>query len=125
MSDKDNAVYGAVRLDGIGRNMERATEAERKTFFQSFIEGFVTSFQEGLKKDNLNYEMKLSDPKKVRAAGREAFQQELTVGPLQGSAQLVFVGSGAFCILSIWNPQTPAADHEAFFNSFQLGDIPK
>ena len=125
LTNKGSAVYGASRLDGSGRIAENATEGERQMFFQNFIEGFATGFQESLKKDNLKYEMKLSDPRKVTAAGREAFQQDLTVGAFQGSAQIVFLRSGAFCVFSIWNPETPAADREAFFNSFQLGDIPK
>jgi len=125
LSNKGSAVYGASRLDGIGRISESATEDERQTFFRNFIEGFARGFQEALKKDNLKYEMKLSEPRKVTAAGHEALQQDLTVGAFQGSAQLVFLGSGAFCVFSIWNPETPAADREAFFNSFQLGDITK
>ncbi|MCM3869245.1 MAG: hypothetical protein ND895_00935 [Pyrinomonadaceae bacterium] len=123
MSVTDTAVYGAARMTGLGVDMERAPETERQGYFRNFIEGFAKGFQESVKKNN--YELNLLDPKKAIAAGREAFQQDLTVGPYQGSAQLVFVGSGAFCVLSIWNPQSPPANGVTFFNSFQLTGTPK
>lgn len=123
MSVTDTAIYAAVRLTGLGHDMERASETERQTYFRNFIEGFAKGFQESGKKND--FELKLLDTKKVTAAGREAFQQDLTAGPYQGSAQLVFAGSGAFCVLSFWNPQSPAANGVAFFNSFQLTSAPK
>jgi hypothetical protein len=123
ISSTDTAVYSAVRMTGLGIDLEKAPETERQGYFRNFIEGFAKGFQESLKRND--YELKLLDIKKVTAAGREAFQQDLTVGPYQGSAQLVFVGSGTFCVLSIWNPQSPAADGVAFFNSFQLSATPK
>ena len=124
-SNTDTAVYGAVRLTGLGQDMDRATESERQTYFRNYIEGFAKGFQESINKDSHNYELKLLDTKNVRVAGHDGFQQDLTVGPFQGSSQLVFAGSEAFCVLSIWNPQTPAADREAFFKSFQLPGPPK
>jgi hypothetical protein len=125
ISTTDTGVYAASRLDGLGLNIERGSEVQRQTFFKTYIEGFAKGFQESMKKNNLNYELKLLEPKKVTAAGREAFQQDLNVGPFQGSAQLVFAGSGAFCVLSNWNSQAAAADRDAFFNSFQLIGTPK
>jgi hypothetical protein len=125
ISSTNTGVYAASRLDGIGLSIERETETERQRFFRTYIEGFAKGFQASMKKENLNYEFKLLEPKKITVAGREAFQQDLTVGPFQGSAQLVFAGSGAFCVLSIWNPQAPAGDQEAFFRSFQLSGTPK
>jgi hypothetical protein len=125
ISTTDSGIYVASRLDSIGLNIERETESERQKFFRTYIEGFARGFQESMKKENLDYELKLLEPRKVTAAGREAFQQDLTVGPFQGSAQLVFAGTGAFCVLSIWNARAPAADRDAFFHSFQLTGTPK
>lgn len=114
-------VYGAARLDGLPINIERSTEAERQGFFETYVSGFARGFQQSLRSNNLEYELRLTGSKKVRAAGREAFEQEFTVGPFRGRAQLVFVGTGAFCVVSIWPPDTPAADYEAFFKSFRIG----
>lgn len=116
----EKGVYGASRLDGLPVNMEGVTEAQRETFFRNYVEGFANGFREGLRANNLNYELSLTAPKKVRAAGREAFEQGMTVGPFQGRAQLVFTGNSAFCITAIWTAETPAADYQAFFNSFRL-----
>jgi hypothetical protein len=124
-STNDTGVYGAARLDGLPINIERSTEAERQGFFKNFAAGFVNGFQESLKKNNLNYELKLHEPRKVTAAGYEGFEQDLTVGPFRGRTQLVFVGKAAFCVMSIWNQDAPAADREAYFASFRLAGTPK
>jgi len=125
ISTNDGGVYGAARLDGLPINVERSTEAERRGFFQNFTGGFVNGFQDSLKQNKLDYELKLLDPKKVTAAGYAGFEQDFTVGPFSGRAQLVFAGKGAFCVMSIWNQTAPAADREAFFNSFRLAGAPK
>jgi hypothetical protein len=121
----DGAIYAAALLRSLGRDMESATETERQSFFRNFIEGFAKGFHESVKKNNPDYELKMADPIKVTAAARNAFQQDMTVGSFQGSAQLVFAGSGAFCVVSFWNAQTAPADREAFFKSFKLTGTPK
>lgn len=125
ISTDDGGVYGAARLDGLPSNVERSTEAERQGFFQNFTAGFVKGFQESLKKNDLDYELKLLEPKKVTAAGRDAFEQDFNVGPFQGRSQFVFAGKAAFCVMSIWNQTVPAADREAYFSSFRLAGAPK
>lgn len=125
ITSNDNAVYAASRLQGLGVNMETVTEAARAVFFKNYVEGFTKGFHSSLAQNNITHELKMLPPIKVRAANREAFQQDFTVGPLTGRAQLTFAGSAAFCIITIWNPQTPAIDRESFLNSFQLIGPPK
>jgi len=125
ITTNDNAVYAASRLQGLGVNMETAPEAARATFFKNYVEGFTRGFHSSLAQNNITHELKMLPPTKVRAANREAFQQDFTVGPLTGRAQLTFAGTAAFCIITVWNPHTPAVDREAFLNSFQLTGTPK
>jgi hypothetical protein len=125
ISTAASGVFAATRVDGIGRSFENATEAERKAFFGTYIEGFARGFRESLKKNNINSETTFDEPTKATAASRDAFQQDFAVGVLKGRAQLVFAGSGAFCVLAIWPPDSPIAHREAFFNSFQLIGTPK
>ena len=125
IATNDNAVYGASRLQGLGTNMDAVSEDVRASFFKNYIEGFSRGFQGSMKQNNLNYELKMLPPTKVKATNRDAFQQDFTVGPFTGRAQLVFAGSAAFAVLTIWNQRTPTIDRELFFNSFKLTGTPK
>lgn len=125
ISTSANAVYAASRLEGLGVNMDSATEEVRASFFKSYVEGFGKGFQSSMNKNNIRDELKMLPPTKVRAANREAYQQDFTVGPVTGRAQLTFAGSAAFCIITVWSERTPAADREAFLGSFQLTGTPK
>jgi len=109
----------------LGVNMESASEEARVSFFRKYIEGFGQGFQSSMKQNKIDEELKMLAPTKVRAAGRNAYQQDFTVGPFTGRAQLAFAGASAFCIATIWNQRTPAGDRESFLNSFQLTGIPK
>lgn len=125
IATNDNAVYAASRLQGLGTNMEAISEEVRASFFKNYIEGFSRGFQSSMKENKLDYELKMLPPTKVKATNREAYQQDFTVGPFTGRAQLVFAGSAAFAVLTIWNQRTPTIDRETFFSSFQLTGTPK
>ncbi|HYN86688.1 MAG TPA: hypothetical protein VER32_15670 [Pyrinomonadaceae bacterium] len=121
LTASERGVYGASRLDGLALDMDGVTEAQRESFFREYVTGFGEGFRQGLKASNLDYELSFKPSKKVRAAGREAFEQDMTVGPFQGRAQLVFAGHAAYCVVAVWTAETPAADYQAFFDSFRLG----
>ncbi|HKP45492.1 MAG TPA: hypothetical protein VJT50_02765 [Pyrinomonadaceae bacterium] len=124
-STTGTAVYVAARLEQLGGNIEKRSDADRQTFFERFVDGFAKGFQESMKQQNLPYELKLLDAQKVTIAGRDGYQQELSVGEFRGRANLVFAGTGAFCLVSIWHPKTPTGDTDAFFNSLQLTGVAK
>lgn len=124
-SSNDNATYIASRLQDLGTDMESGSEARRDSVSKNYFDGFAEGFRTTMKTNNIDYELKMPAPTKVKAAGREAYQQDFTFGPLTGRGQLIFVGSSAFSVMSIWNQQTPTADHESFFSSFQLTGVPK
>jgi hypothetical protein len=125
VSLNENAIYAASRIEGLGLNMESASEGARQLYFKNYIEGFGRGFQTSMKQNNIDHELKMLPPTKVKAAGRNAYQQDFTVGPFTGRAQLTFAGSSAFCIMTVGNQRTPAADREIFLNSLQLTGTPK
>ena len=116
VSTNPSGVYTAVRIDRLPVNLENASEDARGRYFQSFFEGFARSFQ-----NNLQYSLVLLDVTQLTTAtGSKGFQQRLTLGPMQGRAQMVFVGNSAFALVALWLPDTPATDYESFFDSFRL-----
>ena len=114
-------IFAAARLDKIPADLEKAHESRREAFFKEYFGGFAKGFQESMAKNNLSFQLQLLDSQKVvTATGRSGFQQDMSVGPFKGRAQLVFVGTSAFCVLAIWNEQVPTATLETFFKSFKL-----
>ena len=124
-SENANGIYLTARLDGFAVDMGKASPARQEEFFKEFFGGFAQGFQETLAKNNVNYQLQMLNAKRITTAtGREGYQQEMTVGPLKGQAQLVFLGTSGFCVLAIWNEKTPAGETQAFFNSFRLTGSP-
>ncbi len=114
-------IYVVGRVDEISTDIDKAPEATREKFFKEFFAGFAEGFKEGLAKSNFNFQLQLLNPKKVMTAtGREGFQQDMTIGPFKGQAQLVFAGRSALCVVAIWNASAPPAELEAFFKSFKI-----
>lgn len=116
VSTNPSGVYAAVRIDRIPVNLENASEDVRSRYFQGFFEGFARSFQ-----NNLQYSLVLLEVTQLTTtAGHKGFQQRLTLGPMQGRSQMVFVGDSAFALVALWLPDAPAADYDSFFDSFRL-----
>ena len=116
VSTNPSGVYSAVRIDRIPVNLENASEDVRSRYFQAFFEGFARSFQ-----NNLQYSLVLLEVTQLTTAtGHKGFQQRLTLGPMQGRSQMVFVGDSAFALVALWLPDAPAADYDSFFDSFRL-----
>ena len=116
VSTNPSGVYTAVRIDRIPVNLENASEDARSKYFQGFFEGFARSFQ-----NNLQFSLVLLEVTELTTTtGRKGFQQRLTLGPMQGRAQMVFVGDSAFALIALWLPNTPAGDYDSFFDSFRL-----
>ncbi len=123
VSNNASGIYVASRLDGIPGDVQRADRQEM--FFKEYFAGFAKGFQQSMAANNLNFQLQLVDAKAITTAtGRQGFQQDLIVGPFKGRAQLVFVGTSSFCVISIWNENASTTDSQAFFNSFRVTTTP-
>lgn len=122
LAEGGSSVFGAQRMDGFTADMDRAPEGAKQGLFTIFVKGFTDSFREELRRGGLDFAVELSAPKKVKAAGRDAFEQDFTYGPLNGRAQVVFAGHSVFSVIAVWSREAGvAADRETFFSSFRLG----
>ena len=120
------AAFSAQRVDGFSVDMDRVPEAAKRGLFDIFIKGFMDSFREEMRRNGFDFAVELRAPKKSKAAGREAFEQDFAYGPLDGRAQVVFAGHSAFAAIAVWSREAGlAADRETFFQSFRLAPAPK
>jgi hypothetical protein len=117
-----SGVYAAARVDRIPVHMESAAEQVRSRYFREYFQGFAKGMEKSLA--STGQSVQLQEVTKVAtAAGRDGFQQRFAFGSMQGRAQMVFVGSSAFCIIALWTPAAPAADYESFFSSFRITNV--
>jgi hypothetical protein len=120
ISTTSSGVYAAVRVDRIPINLGSASEEARSRYFREFFQGFAKGFHKGLG-STVQDSLQLLEVTTVKtAAGRDGYQQRLTIGTMQGRAQMMFVGNSAFCIVAFWLPTAPAADYDSFFGSFRI-----
>lgn len=113
-----NGVYVGAHFSGLGDTND---PQRQETFFNSFVKGFVQGVQETLAKSNFNFQLQLTTAKKITIpSGQKGFQQDMTLGPFTGQAQIVFIGQTGFAIVSLWTEKSPQAESEAFFNSFRV-----
>jgi hypothetical protein len=118
ISSTGSAFYAVTRVDRIELSLETASEKARNDYFKGFFQGFAKSFEapSAQTQDSLH----LLDVTKVRAAGRDGFEQRLTYKTWLGRGQMVFVEDSAFCVIALWLPSVPAADYDSFFQSFRI-----
>lgn len=122
LAEGSAAFYSAQRMDGFSIDLDREPESAQRNLFGVFVKGFTESFRDEMRRGGVDFELELRAPKKVTAAGRSAFEQDFSYGPLDGRAQVVFAGRGVFCVVAVWSrEQGAAAERETFFKSFRLG----
>ena len=119
MSSTGSVVYAVTRVDHIELSLETASEKARSDYFKGFFQGFAKGF-EGPPSGQTQDTVHLLDVTKVRAAGRDGFEQRLTYKTWLGRGQMIFVGDSAFCVIAMWLPSVPAADYDSFFESFRI-----
>ncbi len=120
LANSSNATYGVARIAGLTINMEQAAEPTRQEFFTGFMKGFARGFEQGPKNTNASPTVILADSRKVTAATREGFEQDLTSGSLKGRAQMIFVGPNAIALIAIWTDDASRVDRDAFFKSVRV-----
>lgn len=126
LAEGASSIFGAQRVDGFAIDMDRAPEGAKQGLFDIFIKGFTDSFREEMRRGGLDFAVELRAPKRSKAAGREAFEQDFAYGPLDGRAQVVFAGRSAFAAIAVWAREAGlAGDRETFFQSFRLAPAPK
>ena len=119
LATSDAGVFVAARFDGIVGGTVGDEKQDR--FFKQFVTGFAKGFKESLTAKGFNADLQFTESKKISiGSGQNGFQQDMTLGPFKGRAQIAFVDSSGFAIVSMWSSTTPASVPEEFFKSFRI-----
>jgi hypothetical protein len=121
MTSNSTGVYGLNYIESpLGTTLDKS-EAQTRTFFKSYMNGFIKGFKESLQeKGSTELETKTSAERQVKISGFDGYEQDLTIGPVQGRTQVIFLGRNVYAAIAFWNAQGPVSERTAFFNSFQI-----
>lgn len=123
MAASASGVYGLNYIESPLTAAPGQVDAQTKTFFNSYMKGFIDGFKKGLEQKGFtDLETKTGPERRVRISGLDGFEQDLTIGPFEGRTQVVFIGRKVYAAIALWRPESPANERTAFFNSFQVRD---
>jgi hypothetical protein len=99
---------------------ERRSDADAKRAFDDLMKGLAEGAKESLKRIEIIAEMKVDAERRIKISGIDGYEQEVSIGPLSGRAQAVFLGRTAYMAISFWPKGSSLNEPAAFFNSFQV-----
>lgn len=118
MSLGESGLYGATYIDDLPAEIMNA--AMKRTFFESFVEGFAKGFQTQMSKSGARGQMKMLEQRAATAAGLSGYEQDFSFETMTGRVRLVYDGARAYAVLSFWNDPATNADRVAFFDSLRV-----
>jgi hypothetical protein len=118
MSLGESGLYGATYIDDLPAEIMNA--AMKRTFFESFVEGFAKGFQTQMSKSGAGGQMKMLAQRPATAAGLSGYEQDFSFETMTGRVRLVYDGARAYAVLSFWSDPATNADRVAFFDSLRV-----
>jgi hypothetical protein len=118
MSLGESGLYGATYIDDLPAEVMNA--AMKRTFFESFVEGFAKGFQAQMSKSGAGGQVKMLEQRPAMAAGLAGYEQDFSFDTMTGRVRLVYDGSRAYAVLSFWSDPATNGDRAAFFDSLRV-----
>lgn len=119
MSLGESGLYGATYIDDLPAELMNA--AMKRTFFESFVEGFAKGFQTQMSKSGAVGQLKMLEQRAATAAGLAGYEQDFSFETMTGRVRLVYDGARAYAVLSFWSDPATSGDRAAFFDSLRVG----
>lgn len=116
----EEAIFTAFYAEDLPFVAERMTEDIRKSFFDGMWKGFAQGMQKGLEEQGLLFTLTALEQRPITIDGLRGVEQNFTVGPMLGRAQMSIVGQRAFMAIAFWSEDSPPGERTAFFNSFRI-----
>jgi hypothetical protein len=121
LNSNATGVYVLNYIESSQTNPFNTSETETTITFNKYMTGLIKGFKAALQANGLtDLETTMGDQRRIKISGFVGYEQDLTIGPLQGRAQVLFLGKYAYVAMAFWGEQDPLSERTAFFNSFQI-----
>lgn len=118
MTMAESGVYGATYLEGFP--IASMNEANKRTFFQTFVTSFMDSFQESVKDRGVLTSLNKLEQRVATASGLEGYEQDFSYDRMMGRVRLVFDGGRAYAVMAFWNAFSLNSERSIFFESLRV-----
>jgi hypothetical protein len=119
-AESAEGVYTAFYMEDLPFVAEKMPEDVKKSFFDGVWEGLAKGMQKGMEEKGLLFKITRVDPRPITLSGLQGVEQDFTLGPMQGRAQMAMAGQRAYMALAFWTEDEPLTLRTAFFNSFRI-----
>lgn len=119
-SETEKAVYTAYYAEDLPFIAERMPEDFRNSFYKGMWLGLAKGMQQGMEEKGLLFKVTLLEQRSIIVENLKGVEQDFTLGPMQGRAQMALSGQRAFMVIALWAEDAPAGERTAFFNSFRV-----
>jgi len=118
MSLGASGLYGATYIDGLPAGV--MNEELKRTFFESFVKGFAEEFQSQMSKTGTSAEVTMLEQRVASAADLAGYEQDFEFDRMTGRIRLVYHGSRAYAVMSLWSETMDDRERTTFFNSLRV-----
>lgn len=115
-----SSVYMVTCFDGLPMIAEKMSPEMKKTFFEFSMKSFAEQMETLMLKQGFTIKVKLLAIRETLVAGRPAYEQDFTIGPLQGKAKMTLYGNRGVWNLAMIPNGTAVKDRTTFFSSLEI-----
>lgn len=117
----DGGVYLVAVMNDLPLVAEKMSDVYRQSFYDGMWKGMAEGIREELEKNGLTMKLEAGVQRNAVVGGLQGREQDFTVGPLMGRAQMALTGQRAYLTMAFWTDEKTAGERAAFFNSFRVG----
>jgi len=117
----DDGVFVVAYVKDLPLEGAKMSESFRQSFYDEMWKGMAEGIRVELEKNGMNFKVdSVGGPRKLVISSYDGREQDFTIGPLQGRAQMILGGQHAYILLTVLAGENAIALRDAFFNSFQI-----
>ncbi len=117
----DHGVFVVAYVKDLPLEGAKISESFRQTFYDGMWKGMAEGIRVELEKNGLNFKVDaVGGLRKLVINSYDGREQDFTIGPLQGRAQMILGGQHAYILVTVLANDNANPFRDAFFNSFQI-----
>lgn len=119
----NKSVYIVSCFEGLPNNAKEIPLNFQKTVFTNMVENYTKSMSENLELRDLPSRVRLLPIRASTLSGRAGFEQDFTIGLLQGKTKIVFFGTRGVWTVVMTVGATPMREKSTFFGALKINDL--
>lgn len=116
----DSGVFMVAHMSDLPMVAEKMPETYKQSFYDGMWKGMAGGIRKELEKNGMLFQVVPVSQRSVVVGGINGREQDFTIGPLQGRAQMALKGQGAFLVMTFLTDEKFVPTRNTFFESFRI-----